>query len=287
MLIAATPISALPYEAAAISWFLLSALTLLLSLRILGVRDPRCVAVTFAWLPVLHALALGALEPILVFGAAAAWRWRDSVTAPAIAIASVVVAKLVLWPLGLWLLVTRRLRTFWTALAVGAVVTLGAWAVIGFSGMVEYPHLLSNLSFVEQADGVSLVAGLLAAGATPAVAHGIAFAAAGALLLTAWRIIRSPNGDRRALGLAVIAGLSASSIVWPQFLVLLIVPIALCSPSLSPMWFVPLLTWIGPVPRTHGRLLLILPYLAVEAIIVFRLLRQDEVVHAARGAATS
>ena len=277
ILVAVTPLSALPYELAGTVWFLVSIVALLAALRLLGVRDIRCLAVTFAWMPVLHGLVLGALEPLLVLGAAAAWRWRQTITRPAVAIAAVVAAKLVLWPLGVWLLLTRRFRTFGLALAVGVVGTLAAWAIIGFDGMAEYPRLLSNLSFYEQSDGVSLVAGLLAAGFSSAAAHAVSFTVTGALLLAAWRVAQQPDGERRAFGLAVMAGLSCSAIAWPQYLALLIVPIALSSPTLSPIWFAPLLAWLAPFPRTGGLLALIVPYLVVEALVVLRLLRNRPV----------
>jgi hypothetical protein len=267
-LVAVTPISLLPYELAGSLWLLFSITALLLALRLLGVKDPRCLALTFVWMPVLHGLVLGALEPMLVLGTAVVWRWRHSLKTPAVAIASVVVAKLVLWPLGAWLLLTRRFRTFALAVTVAAAGTLAAWALIGFAGMTDYPRMLSNLSFLEQADGISLTAVLLAVGATPLVAHAIALIATGALLLAAWLVLPSPGGERRAFGLAILAGLTSSTIAWPQFLAVLVVPIALSSPSLSWPWFVPLLAWLAPVPRTHGHLLPMLPFVAIEAIIV-------------------
>jgi hypothetical protein len=272
ILLAVTPLSVLPYEVAATIWFLISIVALLVALRLLGVRDIRCLALTFAWMPVLHGLVLGALEPLLVLGVAVAWRWRSSVIVPALAIAAVVVAKLVLWPLGVWLLLTRRSRTFGLAVTVGLVASLVAWAIIGFAGMTAYPRLLSNLSFYEQSDGVSLVAGLLAAGISSTVAHTIAFAVTGGLLIGAWRVAGVPGGEGRAFGLAVVAGLSATAIAWPQYLLLLLVPIALASPTLSAVWFVPLLAWLAPFPRTGGQLPLIVPFLAIEAIVALSLL---------------
>jgi hypothetical protein len=272
ILVAVTPLSVLPYELAGTLWFLASIVALLVALRWLGVRDIRCVAATFAWMPVLHGLVLGALEPLLVLGVAAAWRWRCTITVPAIAIGSVVVAKLVLWPLGVWLLLTRRTRTFGLAVALGLVAAFAAWAVIGFDGMVEYPRLLSNLAFYEQTDGVSLVAGLVAIGLSASAAHAVTYAITGALLLAAWRVAHLAGGESRAFGLAVMAGLTSSAIAWPQYLVLLIVPIALCAPTLSPIWFAPLLAWLAPFPRTGDELALILPYLVIEGIVVVRLL---------------
>ena len=49
--------------------------------------------------------------------------------------------KFVLWPMFVWMLVTRRLRASTAAIAIGIAVTLAAWAVIGFDGLTGYPDL--------------------------------------------------------------------------------------------------------------------------------------------------
>jgi hypothetical protein len=187
-----------------------------------------------------------------------------------------VAAKLFLWPLGLWLLATRRLRTTAVAALVTIVGVLAAWAVIGFDGLSTYPRMLSDLSTVEAAAGVSLVSVGKAIGISRTVSELASLAAAAALLAATWRIASSgaEQGDRRALGLAVIAGLLASPLVWPHYLSLVIVPIALLSPRLSPLWFVPLLAWLAPIELTGGSLANMLPYLAIEAIVGAALLRR-------------
>jgi hypothetical protein len=95
---------------------------------------------------------------------------------------------------------------------------------------------------------------------------------AAVLLGVAWRVAPEPDGDRRAFGLAVVAALAASPIVWPHYLVLMFVPIALTSSRLSAVWFVPLLAWLAPTEETHGHLWEILPYWSIEAAVTFALL---------------
>ncbi|MDQ6775085.1 MAG: DUF2029 domain-containing protein [Actinomycetota bacterium] len=270
-LVASVPFSLLPYRLAAILFAALLIGSLALGLRLLGVRDWRCYGVTFACWPFLLGLRLGGLTPLIVLGAAVAWRWRDRLWPPAIAIATIVVAKLFPWPLAVWLLVTRRFRTLALTLVIGGVVTFAAWAVIGFAGIAEYPRMLSNLAFVEEGHGPSLVALLLAAGVPAGVAKVAALAAAAALLGAAWRFVGRPGGERRAFGMIVMAALTASPLVWQHYLVLVFVPIALMSPTLSAIWFAPMLAYLAPGAQTQGNVLEILPYLAIEATVIGQL----------------
>jgi len=235
--LAVVPLSLLPFWLAGTLYTLLSVAAMILGLALLGVRDWRCIALALISWPFTYGLYLGALGPFLVLGAAIAWHWRAQLWPPAIAIALLVITKVFPWPLGIWLLITRRFRTLALAIAIGAVVTLAAWAAIGFHGLAQYPHMLSNLSFIQEGRAVSLVAVLIAIG-LPAVA----IAAAAALLGFAWHISKRPDGDRTAFGLAIIATLTATPIVWEHYMVLLFVPIALITPRLSAIWFLPLCT---------------------------------------------
>jgi len=64
-----------------------------------------------------------------------------------------------------------------------------------------------------------------------------------------------------------VAALVASPIVWPHYLALLLVPIALVSPGLSALWLVPLLAYVAPVAQTHDHPWAIVPYLIICAIV--------------------
>ena len=95
---------------------------LLLTLRLLGVRDVRCYAAAFLWAPSLSGLLLGNVSIPLAFAAAVAWRYRDSVWQPAWALGLAISAKLLMWPLLVWTVATRRLRATAWAVAIGVVV---------------------------------------------------------------------------------------------------------------------------------------------------------------------
>jgi Glycosyltransferase family 87 len=242
------PLSLLPLWLAGALYTLASIAAMAAGLRLLGVRDWRCFAlVAFSW-PFLYGLYLGAIGPFLVLGAGMAWRWRERLWPPALGIATIVAAKIFPWTLAVWLLITRRYRALALTAAGGAVITFGAWAVIGFHGLSQYPQMLSNMSFLQEGRADSIVTVLRVAGLSPGAANLCAILAALAILGLAWRLSHGPDGDRRAFGLAVLAALASTPIVWDHYMVLLFVPIALCSPQFSALWLGPLIAstvWIG------------------------------------------
>ena len=274
-LVLAAPLSLLPFRAAGVLFVLVSVCALLLALRLLGVADWRCYGLAFLSWPVLHGLRLGALTPLLVLGVAAVWRWRDGLWRPALAVVAVVAAKLFLWPLAIWLLLTRRFQAISLACGLGAITLLAGWAVIGFAGLVGYPELLNNLASLEEGVGVSPVTGLLALGLGRTVATIVALGIVAALFSLAWRLRSRPGNDRRMFELAVVAALVASPIVWPHYFALLLVPIALLSPRLSPIWFAPLLAYLAPVAQTNHRPWEALPYYLIAALVAYRALQSN------------
>lgn len=272
-LVGAVPVGELPFGLAGTLYFILSVVASLVSLRLLGVRDPRCFLLMGLSIPFLHTLIVGAVEPVLMLGIAVAWRWRSRVWPAGLAVATVVAAKLFTWPLAVWLLITRRWRAFAVAVGAGVLGTLLAWSVIGFAGMIDYPRMLSDLTFVEQDVGVSFVAGLRAVGVTAAAAHAATMLVACALLFAASRPAAAADGGRRQFGLVVMGALVASPIAWPHYYTLVFIPIAMASPAFSLLWLVPMLAWLAPQTQTHGDLLKIVPYLAIDVIVIVSLCR--------------
>ena len=246
LFLVAAPLSLLPLGMATIFFLVLSAGAVVVALRLFGVRDWRCIVLALVSAPTLQGLWLGNIDAVLLIGAALVWRWRARLWPLAIATSSTIVAKLILWPLAVWLLATRRFRA--AALTASMVVAeiLIAWAVIGFAGMTAYPHMLQNVTYIGETRGSSLVAFLLSAGVSVNVARALAVMCAAALLGAAWKLGQRPGGDREAFGLVVMAGLTATPVVWQHYLILLYVPIALMSPGLSWMWFMPMLALKTP-----------------------------------------
>jgi hypothetical protein len=104
------PFAALPLEAGRPVMFVAGLAAVLGALRILQVEDWRCYGVAVISAPAMNSLALGALTSFLLLGAALAWRYRDNPAVAGLATAFTAILKLFLWPLGVWLLATRRWR---------------------------------------------------------------------------------------------------------------------------------------------------------------------------------
>ncbi|MGP0050879.1 MAG: glycosyltransferase family 87 protein [Solirubrobacteraceae bacterium] len=283
------PLSLAPLWLAGVIFTIASIAAMAAGLHLLGVRDRRCLAlVALSW-PLLNGLFLGAVGPLLVLGAGVAWRWRDRLWPPALAIASIVAIKIFPWTLGVWLLVTRRFRALACAVVACLAITFGAWAMIGFDGLARYPQMLTDMSYVQERRALSVVGLLVGAGVPAGAASTVAIVLALALLAVAWRLRRGPDGDRRAFGLAIIAALTGTPIVWEHYMVLLFVPIALVSPRLSRLWLVPVLTpilviystWVvpngtGAQAYTSDGLRWTLATLAAEAIVAVFLVSTPE-----------
>jgi len=246
--------------------FVAGFLAILGALRLLGVEDWRCYSVAILSAPAMNSLALGALTSFLLLGAALAWRYRDVPAVAAIATSFTAILKLFLWPLGVWLLATRRFRAAAACVAVSVVLLLGGWAIIDFAGLRAYPTLVHVLERVEGPVSYSVVA-LLGLSGTVATAFSVTISLA--FVAGIFLAARGADGDRRAFAVAALASLVATPLLWLHYLLLLLVPIALYRPRLSGLWFLPLLLWLTPATHSQGvtwRIALALGVLAVVAV---------------------
>jgi Glycosyltransferase family 87 len=239
-----TPFAALPLGVAEALAVVLAIVSLAAALLLLDVRDWRCFMVALLWVPTFAAIQTGNLALPLAVGAAAIWRFRDRRTVAGVLVGLVIALKLYLWPLAVWLLVTRRARE--AALATVTSITLLAvsWAPIQFAGLRGYPHLVSSLTRAERGDSYS-VAALLAPISSWAVATVIATALGVALLVLAWRRAHL-HDDRGAFVWTIAATLTLTPIIWMDYFVVLLVVIGLYRRSIGPLWAAPLALWVGP-----------------------------------------
>ncbi|MDX6504828.1 MAG: alpha,2-mannosyltransferase [Gaiellaceae bacterium] len=269
------PLGVLPFPVAAalLTGLLLAAVAA--TLYVLDVRDWRCYGASYLAIPVLHDVRLGALTPLLALGLALAWRWREQARS-AIPLAAVVVAKLFLWPLGVWLLATGRVRIGLRTAVYGITVSAAAWAAIGFAGLADYPRLLQVLAASEQSRGYSPVSGLLALGLGETAAR-VAATALGLVLLAGCALVGRRGDDRRSLTLALAAALALSPIVWLHYFVLLLVPLALARRTFSALWLVPLLFWATPYEEHFGEHWRIGVGIAVAAIALTASWRRNSI----------
>ena len=238
------PLHPLSSSAAGFLWTLLSLAMVTLALWLLDLRDWRCYALAYVFLLTRSSIDLGTIEPLLLLAVAAAWHWRERALQTAGAVAVAIVLKVFLWPLEIWLVLTRRTRA--AVLAAGFAVALAAvsWAAIGFAGIGDYPGLLRRLANEESTSSYSVVALGVRAHLPLLAARIISVLVTLALLAAAAWVARderrSPRDrDIATLTITLAAALAASPIVWVHYFLLLLVPLALTRPRLSLLWFVP------------------------------------------------
>jgi hypothetical protein len=258
------PLAEIPMFSARVIMLILGVVCVLLALWLLDVRDWRCYGLSVMSGPAVNSLALGAVTSFLLLGAAAAWRYRARVNVSASAAALTAVFKVLLWPLGVWYLATRRLRAAAVFVAVAVVVTLGSWALIGFAGLRTYPKLLHALAQAEQLQSYSVVALLRLSGSA---ATAVSLALIVLVVLGVALAARGADGDRRSFAVAVVGAILATPIVWQHYFLLLLVPLALYRPRMSWLWFLPVIMWATPSTHSHGTTWKIVFALAITAVI--------------------
>jgi hypothetical protein len=233
----ATPLALLPATVADVAMTGLLLVTAAATLAVLRVRDWRVYAVVAIWPPFLSGLQTANVTFAVSLLAALAWRYRSRALLPGLMVGLAVGVKLFPWPLAVWLLATRRFAAGLLALGVGALSIL---AVAPFGNPFDYVRLLRRLGDEMAENGYSLL-GLTGSGTAGRV---LMLSVALAVLAL---VVRHREDDRRSFTLAIVACLLCTPIVWLHYLQLLVVPLAIARPRLSPLWFLPLATWLAPV----------------------------------------
>lgn len=236
------PFSLLGQEAGGAVFTAVNLVAVVATLRVLGVRDWRLHGLAVVCCPVLSSWLVGNVTILLALGTAGMWRARDRPAVAGIALAVLVSSKLLLWPLGIWLLATRRYAACAWALGAGLVVNLAAWAVLGFDEVGRYRVLLRALADRRDDLGYSVVSVGLRAGLEHGPAYGLALALA-AVTAAGCVVLGRRGGDVAALTLGLLVCLLASPIVQLHYFAFLLVPLALVRPRLGLPWLVPVLMW--------------------------------------------
>jgi alpha-1,2-mannosyltransferase len=239
---------------------------LLLTLRVLEIRDVRCYAAALLWVPTISGVLLGNISILLAFAVAVAWRYRDETWRPAWALGLAISAKFLMWPLLVWTVATGRLRATAWAVAIGVIVTFAAWAIIGFDGLTSYPDLLRRLSEIQSERSYSLVGVVSTAGLGDPVGQALTLLVGGGLLVACVAFARRSD-DARSFTCAVAATLALSPIVWLHYLVVLLVPVAVARPRFSLLWLLPVLLWVSPRPGYAEGVQTFAPAIAVAILV--------------------
>jgi hypothetical protein len=262
LLLLDAPLALFPHVVARGLFWVATAAAVLAALHIVGVRDRRVYFVASLAFPVWYAEVFGNPTLLLLVPLALAWRHRDEPWAVGVAVGCIVALKLILWPLGLWLLATRRIKATGIAVATSLIAIFGTWALIGFKGLADYPRLLRMFSETTAGPrGFTLSTLGRQLGLGSGLAHGLQWACGVALLALVVVLARRIEGDRRSFSIAIAAALVITPVVEEKYLALLLVPLALARPSFGLSWRLVRWGWIFPlVPRgdypvieDHGR----------------------------------
>ena len=269
------PLAPLPVGVAAALVAIGMVALILLTLRVLEVEDPRCYAAALLWVPSISGVLLSNLSIPLAFALAVSWRYRNGVLPPALALGLSVSAKLLLWPMLVWMLATRRVKAVVSALLIGVAVTAAAWALIGFDGLTRYPDLLRRLSEIQAEQSYSIVGMSATLGLGPALGQALTLLVGGGFLVGC--VVLARRGDEvRSFTCAVAATLAVSPIVWLHYLVLLLVPVAVARPRFSAIWLLPALLWISPKPGHAEGVQTFFPAIAIGVLLIALLARARE-----------
>ena len=241
------PWTLVPVGAAEILFQLLLVGVFVSTLALLGVRDWRCYGLAFLWPPVTDAVATGNITILLGLAAAIVWRYRDVPAISGAALGASIAAKVFLWPLVIWLAVTRRVAAALWSVAAATALLLLSWAIVSFQGFAEYPDLVRRLSDAMDERGYTVYALGIDLGLDPRLAWGLWAATATGVLVASVLVARRGN-EQGAFVLALTAAIAFTPIVWLHYFALLLVAVAIARPTLAPIWFVGLA--LQPFVRT-------------------------------------
>jgi Glycosyltransferase family 87 len=257
------PLAWFPFHVATWVWFACLLAGACGILFVVGVRDLRCYALFAASLPIEQSLVLGNTSIFLGLGVALAWRFRDHPLLGPLALAAAAAVKFWIWPLFVWLLIIRPRAGIRAAVLFG-VLTIAAWAVIGFDGLLDYPRLLHAEGERFASEGVLFVPALTQLHVPVNVAAVLGFLGSLALVGLAWTRRAS---EIEVFTLAILASLVGTTFGWPHYLVLMGLPIAILYPRLSLPWlWFPALWVAAHVGASRGSFAYSLPF-CVAALV--------------------
>lgn len=219
---------------------------LLATLWLAGLRDPACYCAVALWSPTFNGAESANGSVLVAFLVALAWRlkdragiWRPAAEGVAMAV------KPFVWPLAFWEAARGRRWAAVASVAMGVGVAFASWVPIRFAGLGRFVGINREVAEAETARSYSVGGVLDAFGLGRGVALPVSILLAAGLLAACWRVARRGD-DVGSLALALAAALVLTPIVWQHYLLILVVPLAVARPKLSPVWLVPIVLWLAP-----------------------------------------
>jgi hypothetical protein len=243
-------LSWLPHGLAVAVYLLAGAGAVVWACRLAGCRGPAAPGLLLVASTTLIGFQMGAVNPFLLLGLVAMWRYRDRPGRVGMVFALVVVAKLFLAPVALWLLATRR----WAALGWSAAVSVALLAtgfLIGPFGPGRYVRLLSAFEAHAAGRGYSLT-GLLRGAMSGLSTRTVVLAAVAAVVAAGWWWGR--RDERIAYAAAVTAALLLSPVVWSHYYLVLAAPLLVLARPERGLAGYAIGTWLMATPHESAGL---------------------------------
>jgi hypothetical protein len=262
------PLALLAASVATWLWLALIVVALVAAVALMpvraGVRWATLLLAGLSW-PVLYAVKLGQVGPVLLLAFVVAWRWRDR---PAVAGAAMAVGALIkLQPALLfgWAAATGRWRAVAVGIAVVVVAGLVSAIVVGPSTFIDYARVVLAISKpVTTPQNDTLGAVLYQGGVAEGVASLLQTGLTGLVLLVtvvAW--FRAP--DETSFVVSVVASQLISPVLWAHYAILLLLPTAFLLERRQ--WWaaaIPLVGWLPAVFLPLSFLVALVAPLAVD-----------------------
>ena len=235
--------------AAAGLWCLAMAVCFVGGVALLPVRrDVRWVVIIVAALdwPLLYAVKLGQVEPLLFLGFAAAWRWMDRPSVVGTVTALGALIKVQPGLLAVWAIATRRYRAAVAAVVVGLAIAGAATLFTGLGAWTTYIDLVRGLGATySTAHNFAPGAVVHLAGASEGMASAVQLASV-ALAVAALLIAYRWASPVASLQVTIVVSQLLSAPLRDHYAVLLLLPVAwLVARGRYWAGLIPLLGWIS------------------------------------------
>ncbi len=227
--VAVIPFALLPADVGVWVWTLLSIAAVVLAIAVMpvpaGVRWMVLLLAGIDW-PLVYALKLGQVGPVLLLVFALGWRWLASPSRLGAATAVGTLIKLQPALLFAWMLLTRQWRVVAIGLAVMVAAALVALPLTGLSAWADYAVVIRQVSDpIATPNNYTAGAIALRGGANADVAAIVQWVAMAAAVVLWIAVVRR---GARASGYhaTVVASQLLSPLLWDHYALFLLLPVA-------------------------------------------------------------
>jgi hypothetical protein len=243
MAVLTVPLAHVPYGPAVAVWDVICISSFVGGIWLFGVRDWRMYALALLSFPFQESLYMGQAESIHFLFLALAWRHRESWRG-GVAAGALIAAKIIAWPIFLWLIVSRRYDAAKAAVATTIVLLVGSWSLIDFRGLLTYPHLLSLDGHIWELspNSMSAVSVLIHAGLS-ATTSTVASVVIG-LLVGAAAVRVSRGSEEGSFSAAILASLLWSPLMWTHYVLIIFAPLCVARRQGRSLWLLTALFWV-------------------------------------------